>query len=183
MLPGIAAVESLDPAAVVGTPWLRAVAAFLLVVPVGAAVLARYGDLVDRSVEASTDSPFVSTVYGVLAHLGLVFTAGVFSTQLANAGLDPTTLQVGSSAVLGAVLLALAGFGFAVVGAWLVEFRGEGRRWHGLVAASAVGAAGWLLPVFAGVALWILLVSVGVGGPTRRWIHAERTVETETGRQ
>ena len=181
MRPGVTAVESLDPSVLVGTPWLRAAAAFLLVVPVGAAVLARYGDLVDRSVEASTDSPFASTVYGVLAHVGFVFAAGVFSTQLANAGLDPTVLQIGSTAVLGAILLALAGFGFAVLGTWIVEFRGEGRRWHGLVAASAVGAAGWLLPAFAGLALWTLLVSMGVGGPTRRWIHAERTVETETG--
>ncbi len=176
--PGLA-VGGLDLVAVAGTPWFRALAAFLLVVPAGFAVLGRYSDVVDRSVEASLESPFVSVVYGFLAHLVLFFVAGVFSTQLANAGLDPVVLRVGSSATLGVIFLALAGLGFAVLGTWLVDLRGEGQRWHGFVAVAAVGAGVWLLPSIAGLLLWILLASAGVGGPTRRWIHAERTVEAE----
>jgi predicted membrane channel-forming protein YqfA (hemolysin III family) len=177
------AVGGFDPSTFADTPWLRAVAAFLLVVPAGLAVLGRYGGVVDRSVEASLESPFVSVVYGFLAHIVLFFVAGVLSTQLANTGLDPTVLQAGSSATLGVIFLALAGLGFAVLGTWLVDLRGEGQRWHGFVAVAAVGAGVWLLPSVAGLVLWMLLVSVGVGGPTRRWIHAERSVQAEVERE
>jgi len=179
----VLAVDGFDALALASTPWFRAVTVFLLVVPAGFAVLSRHGEYVDRSVEASMEGPFVSLVYGVLAHLGLFFAAGVFSTQLANAGLDPVVLQVGSSVVMGAILLALAGLGFAVIGSWLVQLRGEGQPWHGLVAVAAVGAGGWLLPPIAGIAVWSLVVSVGVGGPTRRWIHAERSVKAEVERE
>jgi len=179
LAPGVAAVDSLDPSSVAGTPWLRAVVAFVLVVPFGAGMLIRYRGVVDRGLGASTESPAVSVVYGVLAHLGILFAAGVFSTQLANAGIDLQTLRIGSSVVLGTVLLALGGLGFAVLGSWLVELRGDGKHWHGLVATSALGAGGWLLPVPAGAAVWMLLVSLGIGGATRKWIHAERSVEAE----
>ncbi len=179
LAPGVAAVDSLEPTAIVGSPWLRAVVVFVLVVPFGAGMLVRYRGVVDRGLDASTESPAVSVVYGVLAHIGILFAAGVFSTQLANAGLDQQTLAVGSTLVLGAVLLTLGGLGFAVLGTWLVDLRGEGKRWHGLVAVSALGAGGWLLPTLAGLAVWTLLVSVGIGGATRKWIHAERSVEAE----
>lgn len=179
-LPAVTA-ESLDLSVLVGSPWLRASVSFLLVLPVGAVVLARYGGLVDRCTDASMEQPLMSLVYGLLAHLMVFFASGVLSLQLTSVGLDQTVLSVGSTVVLGTVFLVFAGLGFAVAGTWLVEFRGEGRRWHGLLAVLGVGAAGWLLPVFAGLALWILLVSVGIGGATRKWIHAERTVESETG--
>lgn len=179
LVPGVAAVDSLDPSAVAGTPWLRAVVVFVLVVPFGVGVLDRYRGVVDRGLDASSESPAVSVVYGLLAHIGILFAAGVFSTQLASAGLDQQTLAAGSTLVLGAVLLTLGGLGFAVLGSWLVDIRGEGKRWHGLVAVSALGAGGWLLPTLAGLAVWTLLVSVGIGGATRKWIHAERSVKAE----
>ena len=179
-VPGIVAAASPDPSVVVDTPWLRAVGSFLLVLPFGGFVLLRYGSLLDRSVDASMSSPFVSTVYGVIAHLAIIFAAGVFSTQLANAGVGQEALTIGSTAVLGAVLLGLAGFGFAVVGTWLTGLRGERRPWQGLVVAAAVGAVGWLVPVLlVGVVMWVLVVSVGIGGLTRRWVHSERTVDSE----
>jgi 4-hydroxybenzoate polyprenyltransferase len=177
-LPGLA-VGSLEPSVVVDTPWLRALGAFLLAVPVGMVLLRNYGSLVDRGVDASTDRPLVSTVYGVMAHLLLFFAAMVVSFQLASTGLDETVVLVVGVAVLGMVFLSLAGFGLAVLGVWLVEFRGEGRPWHGLVAAGAIGAVGWLLPLIAGIAVWMALVSVGIGGSARRWVHAERSVEAE----
>jgi hypothetical protein len=180
---GSSAATAADLSAVAGTPWLRASAAFLLVVPVGVAILSRYGGFVDRSVEASMGSPLVSLLYGVLTQAGLFFVGGVFSTQLANAGLDTAVLAVGSAVVLGAAFLALAGLGFTVVGVWLVERRGAGPRWQGFAAVAAVGATGWLLSPLLGAAVWGLLVSVGVGGPARRWIHAEQSVEAGVDRQ
>ncbi len=183
MLPGTLAATAVDPSTVTGTPWLRAAVAFVLVVPVGVAILGRYSGLVDRSVETSIGSPLLSVLYGVLTHIVLFFVGGVFSTQLANAGLDLAVLTVGSAVVFGAVFLALAGLGFAVLGTWLVERRGAGPRWQGLGAVAAVGAAGWLFPALLGAAVWILLVSVGIGGPTRKWIHAEQSVEAGVDRQ
>ena len=183
MIPEHPAAAAADVSAVTGTPWLRAAVAFVLVLSVGSAILHRYGGLIDRSVEKSVGSPLVSVLYGVLTHIVLFFISGVLSTQLANTGLDPTVLTVGSTVVLGAVFLVLAGLGFAVLGTWLVERRGTGPRWHGLGAVAAVGAAGWLLPAVLGALVWILLVSVGVGGPARSWVHAEQSVEAGVDRQ
>lgn len=183
MLPGTLAATAVDPSTVTGTPWLRATVAFVLVVPVGVAILGRYSGLVDRSVETSIGSPLISVLYGVLTHVGLLFIGGVLSTQLANAGLGTTALTIGSTVVFGAVFLTLAGLGFAVVGSWLVKRRGAGPRWQGLGAVAAVGAAGWLLPALLGAVVWVLLVSVGVGGPARNWIHAEQSVEAGVDRQ
>jgi hypothetical protein len=176
----VAGAASLDLATVLGTPWLRAVVAFLLVLPFGGAVLSRYGGLFERSVDASMDSPLLSLVYGLGAHLAIFFAAMVFSNQLISAGVSQTVLSTGRAAVLGAVMLALAGLGFAVVGAILTDLRGERRPWLGLFVAAAAGVAGLLLSLLAGVAVWVVVVSIGIGGPTRRWIHAERTAELET---
>jgi hypothetical protein len=169
----------LDLSVVLGTPWLRAVGAFLLVLPFGGAVLTRYDGLLERSVDASMDSPVVSLIYGVGAHLAIFFAAMVFSNQLISAGVSQTVLSVGRAAVLGAVMFALAGLGFAVVGTILTDLRGERRPWLGLVVAAAAGVAGLLLSLLGGLAVWVLVVSVGIGGPTRRWVHAERTTESE----
>lgn len=177
-LPGVTGAAPPDPSIVVGITWLRVIVAFLLVLPFGGVILVRYGGLLDRSVDASMERPFVSLVYGVGAHLAIFFAAGVFSTQLASAGVGEDALFVGSTVVLGAVLLTLAGLGFAVVGMILTGLQGERRPWHGLVVAAAVGAIG-LLVVPVGLVVWVLVVSIGIGGPTRRWVHAERTVESE----
>lgn len=177
-LPGLA-VGSLDPSVVVGSPPLRAVATFLLAVPVGMVVLRNYGSRVDRGLDASTDRPLVSVVYGVMAHLLLFFAAMVVSFQFASTDIDETVVLVGGVAVLGVIFVSLAGFGLAVIGTWLAELRGGGRPWQGLLAAGAVGAMGWLLPLVAGLVVWTTLVSIGIGGSAREWVHAERTVESE----
>lgn len=169
-----------DPSVVLGTPWLRAVGAFLLVLPFGGVVLTRYDGLLERSVDASMDSPLVSLIYGVGAHLAIFFAAMVFSNQLLSAGVSQDMLSAGRAAVLAIVMLALAGLGFAVVGAILTDLRGERRPQLGLVVAAAAGVAGLLLlPLLGGLAVWVLVVSVGIGGPTRRWVHAEKTKEAK----
>lgn len=166
--------QSLDPSIVVETPALRAVSSFLLVLLFGGAVLVRYRGLVERSVEASMNSPFVSVVYGVGAHLVVAFAGGVFSTQLANAGVDRTLLQVVGTATFGLAMLVLAGFGFTVLGTSLTERQGERDPWRGLVVLAGVSAIVWLVaPPLVGAAVWVLLVSAGIGGPARRWVHAE----------
>lgn len=166
--------QSLDPSIIIDTPVLRAVSSFLLVLLFGSAVLIRYRGLVERSVEASMNNPFVSVVYGVGTHLVIAFAGGVFSTQLANAGVDRTLLQVVGTATFAAAMLVLAGLGFAILGTSLTERRGERDPWRGLVVFAAVSAIVWLVaPLLVGAAVWVLLVSAGIGGPARRWVHAE----------
>lgn len=177
----VVAVGSVDPIVLFETPWLRASVAFLLVVAVGTALLTRYEGLVDRFRDASMGNPGVSLVYGVMAHILVGFLGGVLWLQVAGVGLGPGVVVVGGAVVFGTVFLFLAGLGFAVVGTWLIDLSGSDRQWHGLVAVSALGAVGWLLPVVAGLAVWTLFVSVGIGGATREWVHAERTVKTEVG--
>lgn len=177
IVPGVTAAKAVEPSVVLNTNWLRAAAAFLLVCSFGAVALTRYGGVVERARDASADSPLRSMLYGLFAHVIIVFASGVFAMQVASRGVDGRLLSVGAVLVVGTVLLALAGLGFAAVGTALVELRGEGQRWHGFVVTAAVGAAGWLLPLIAGLALWVLLVSAGIGGATREWVHAERTVE------
>ncbi|MFB6297788.1 MAG: hypothetical protein ABEH56_04635 [Salinirussus sp.] len=177
----VAAAATPDPSIVADSPALRAVVVFLLVLPFGTVLLFRDDGLVDRSIEASMERPLVSAVYGVGTHFVVFFATGVFSTQLSSAGLGRNVLVAGTTVVLGGVLLALGGLGLTVVGTWLTDLRGERRPWQGFVVAAAVGAAAWLVPpLLVGLAVWILLVSVGIGGPAREWIHDERTPASET---
>lgn len=178
VVPGVAG-GATDPSMLLETPWLRMLLSFLLVVPVGWAMLVRYEGLVDQWREASMDRPFVSLFYGLFGHILVVFVGGVVWLQLLSLGVDLTALLVVGAVALGAVMLGLAGLGFAVVGTSLTELGGMGHRWHGLVVVATVGAVGWVLPVVGGLAVWSLLVAAGIGGATRKWVHSERTVEAE----
>lgn len=178
-LPGAVASRPVDLSTVLETPTLRGAIVFVLAVVAGTAVRYRYADVVDRSVRPSMDSPLVSVIYGFGAHLLIAFAAGVISTQLAAAGVDRTSLRLGSSAAVGLIGLIFAGLGFAVVGSWLTELQGERRPVRGVaVVAALLAIAALLLPPLAAL-LWVLVASVGMGGPTRRWIHAERSVESD----
>ena len=153
-------------------------ASFLLVVAFGGGLLSRYGGVVDRSVEAFLERPLVAAVYGLLAY-GLVGFLGTYAySQLARVGVDVGAVSV----VVGVVVLALTGFGFVVVGTTVTDVLGTRRPWKGLVVGGVLSAVGWLLlPLIAAVVAWTVLAAVGIGGPARKWVHADRSIESELG--
>lgn len=181
IVPGVAAAQ-LDPATIVDAPAsVRAVASFALVLLFGGALLVRYGGFVDRSVDALKERPLISVVYGAIAY-GLVgFGCAYGISQLARLGAGSAVISTVGTALAGAVLLALAGLGFVVVGTLLTELQGHRQPWTGLVVGASVGAVVWFaLPLLAGVVAWLLVTAVGIGGPTRKWIHASQDAPVET---
>lgn len=166
--------QVVDAAAVVGAPApVKALGSFLATTTFGGAVLYRYGPRVDDAVDASTASPLVSALYGVAAYVLAAFTASYLFSQLPRLGLGGAVTGVVGVAVLGLAGLSLGGAGFAVTGAWLAGIAGSDDPWPGLVAIGGVGAAAWLLlPALAALGACLAIGAVGVGGPTREWIHA-----------
>lgn len=178
LLPGLAAAAPLGPSTVAdASPPIRAAASFALVLVFGGAGLWLFADFVDRSIDPAMDLPLQSVVYGVAAHLVLGFVGVYVLSQIARLvpGLDSLVVLV-----VGLLFLSLAGLGFAVAGSAATELAGERRPWHGLVAVAAVVAAAWLvLPLAGGVAVWVAIVSAGVGGRTRLWFHASQTTVSD----
>jgi hypothetical protein len=175
--PGAVAAGPVDPSVVVEAPGrVRAAASFLLVVALGGALLYRHGPLVDRSVEAFMERPLAAAVYGVLAYALVAFLGTYALSQLSRLGVGAATVATG----VGAVVVALTGFGFVVVGTSITDVLGARHPWKGLVVGGALSAVGWvLLPLLAAVVTWTVVAAVGIGGPARKWVHAERTVESE----
>lgn len=172
---GTVALQALDPGVVVDAPApVRAVGSFLLTVLFGGAVIYRHGGRIEEAVDASMARPLLSVVYGLIAY-GLVGFFGVYAySQLARIGVGTTALSLVAVVVLGGLLFSLGGLGFVVVGAWLTELLGIGDPWAGLVGVGLVSAAAWLLlPAAAGLVVWLGIAAVGIGGPTRQWMHAE----------
>lgn len=174
-LTGRVAAQPVDPvAAAQSSVAVRVVGAFLLVLVFGGIVLYRDEAFVDRAVDASMESPLTSIVYGVFAQGGVVFLGGYVWSQLARIGaVGSLAGNVGGILVLVASL-TLAGLGLTVVGAGITEAAGERQLWPGLAIGAGTGAAAWLAPTLAvGLALWVVLVGLGIGGPTKNWIHGQ----------
>ena len=182
VLPGTAVAQPVDPTAIadVATP-IRVVVAFVSVLLFGGALLVRSEGFVDRSVEATMGYPLKSLGYGALAQ-GLVAFFGLYGlSQLTAIGVGGSLLTTAGLAVIAVVWLVLAGLGFVVVGSALTDAAGDRQLWPGLAIGAAIGAAVWLLPtVLLALAAWTVVVSMGVGGPARRWFHDSRGVETDT---
>ena len=172
--------QAVDPSVVLDAPPTRAIGAFVFVALFGGVLLWRFDGFVDRAIDSSMERPAVSTAYGVTAHLCVLFFGVYFFGQVTRLSASGFVVA-GAGAAVAIAVLALAGLGLTVVGARLTELVGERRPWYGLLVGAVLGAAAWLLPVVAaGLVVWTLLVSVGIGGPTREWIHASRTPATET---
>jgi hypothetical protein len=181
-VPGVAAAQPLGPSVVADAPpSARAVASFVLVLLAGGLLLTRYGGFVDRSVDSSKERLLVSVVYGGIAY-GLVAFACVYAySQLARLGVGGAVLSTVAVGAVGAILVAMAGLGFVVVGTLLTELGGQRQPWTGLVVGAAVSAVAWLaLPLVAAVVAWFVVTAVGIGGSTRKWVHAERAPRIET---
>lgn len=165
--------QAVDLTAVTGaSSAVRAAVAFLLVLVLGGVFLWRYDSFVERSMDASMDQPLRSTAYGVAAHVVVVFGGVLLASKLAQypiAGQNPAVVGI----VLGLVLLLLVGsLGFTVVGSTVVELGGQPSRWVGLVVGALIaGGIAVVTPTVAWVA-WLVVVSMGVGGAVRTWVHA-----------
>lgn len=171
------ALQAVDPTIVAETSGLtRAVLSFFLTVFFGGAVIYRYGDRLDDAVDASIDNPLLSVVYGIIAYGGVVFLFGYAYSQLARVGVETGAIAVVAIPAFGGLVLLLGGAGFAVVGAWLASIADFRDPQTGLVAVSIAGGLGWLLlPDAFAVLTWLGIAAVGIGGPVRRWFHAEST--------
>jgi len=181
LLPGVVASQPLDPTAVadVSTP-IRAVGSFLLVLLFGGSLLTFSEGFVDRSVDASMESPLRSIAYGALAQIGLVLVGTYAVGQLAGLGSGNPIVGLVAFWVLALAWLALAGFGFTVVGAGLTEAAGTRQLWSGLAIGAAIAAFVWMLPtVLLGALASVVVVSIGIGGPTKRWLHASMDGDAE----
>lgn len=177
-IPALIPVQVTGPSAVLDAPGpVRALAAFVLVSAIGGVLLWRYGSFVDRSIDASTARPLSSLGYGVAAHAVIAFGAVYLATQLA--GFEVLGQNAGVLGVLGGLLLALlaGSLGFTVVGSIVVGLGRQRRPWYGLLVGAVIaGVAGGLDPLAGGV-LWFVVVSMGIGGPARRWLHADEPWE------
>lgn len=159
----------------------QAALSFVFVLAVGALLASQRGPTVDRAIDRTLDGSPAAVVYGVMAFALVVFLGGYLVTQVSRVGGEAGRL--GGTLVVGAAVLALAGYGYLVVGAYLTEIEGERRVFHGAVVGAALSAVPWLLlstPFAVGV--WLLVAAVGLGSPTRHWIHGARTVESEARR-
>lgn len=151
---------------------VRAAAAFLLVLVAGVALLSVDEAFVDRSLDATVTDPLRAVAYGLAAHMVVLFVGGYAFSQLARlAGAVPFVLALSVLLVV-VPLVVLAGLGFAVVGGAVVEIAGASGPWSGLVLGAAAAALAALAePPLLGAAAWVLVVSAGIGGATRRWFH------------
>ena len=178
---GVAAGQSVDPTVLeaVSGP-VRAVIAFGLVTVVGAGLLFRYTSFVDRSIDASMDQPLSSLLYGIIAFGIVVFLGLLIVIQGSQFGVAVGVVATVGYGVAGALVVLLASLGYVVLGAKLTDFLGPRQPWNGVVFGAAIGAAAWLvLPPVLAAAVWLLGAAVGVGGPTRQWLHADRSVNSE----
>jgi hypothetical protein len=167
--------QSLLPSALTDTPReVQALAAFLLTVLFGGVAVYRYGGRIDDAVEASMSRPVAAVGYGLIAY-GLVAFVVVYAfTQMAAIGVEAAVVGVLGAATLLLFLVSLGGLGFVVVGTWLSRAVGARDPWIGLVGVGLVGAIAWLLlPFVFGLAVWLAMAAVGIGGPARKWIHAD----------
>ncbi|WP_336037593.1 hypothetical protein [Halobacterium yunchengense] len=167
-----------DPSAVAAAPAaVRAVAAFCLVAVVGGLLRWRAADVVDRAQATWTDSVLASLAYGLSTHAVLVF-AGVylankFSTYRlfggasGDAGLAFAVVLVGVAAALG----------FTVVGSTVADLAVGATATQGLLAGAAGAAALAAAPLSVGAVVWFGVVSLGIGGAVREWVHASVDAE------
>jgi MFS family permease len=183
VLPGVATAQQLDPSVVTGAPpHVRALGSVALVGLCGGLVLALRGALVDRAVDDTMGRPTRAVFYGLGAYVFALFLGLFASTLLLQLGVGRTPLGALAVVVLLAGVALLSGLGYAVFGTLLTGLMGTRRPWQGLLVGSAISGVCWLVaPLLPALAAWVLVAAFGVGGPTRTWVHSERTVASRRG--
>lgn len=171
---GLPPMQTLGLDRLLGTPApARAVGAFVLVSAVGGLLRWRYEPFLDRSIEASMSKPVRAIVYGIAAHAVLAFAGVYLASQLAQSGIFGTNGTLVAGILGGLALLLVGSLGFMVVGSILATLSGSWSPWVGVAAGGTIaGVAGLLGPTSGGL-LWFVVVSMGIGGPARRWLHAD----------
>lgn len=152
---------------------VRGLAAFASVAVLGGMLLWRSEPFVERSIDASMDRPLSSLVYGVAAHAVIAFGGVYLINQLTS--LEAFGMNAGAVGVLAGLLVVLlaAALGFTVVGSTAVEFAWGKSYWYGLVVGALVAGVAGFLGSISGATLWFVIVSMGIGGPARNWLHAD----------
>lgn len=158
---------------------VRASLAFLLVLVGGGALLWRFQPLLERSIDSSRAKPVMSLLYGMAAHAVIVFGGVYLGSQLSQLQISGWSLG-GIGVLFGVFLLLLsASLGFTVVGATVVELGWEPRRWPGVVVGALIAGALAVVDPLLGGAAWFVVVSMGIGGPIRTWLHASAVSDLE----
>jgi len=177
--PGVIPTQ-IDPGIIldIGGP-TRAVISFLAVLLVGGLVRARFDGLLDQAVDDVVDRPRVAIIYGLFAY-GLVLFGGLYiSDILLRVGATGTSFGHAVLVFLTVGILAVSGVGFLVVGSIVEDLRSGRQGWLGPFLGATISTVPWLvLPFTASVAVWIALAAFGVGGRTRTWVHATRSIES-----
>ena len=184
VLAGTTSPPPLDPTAVFDLPGpVRGTAAFVLVLLLGGLLVRRFEPFLERSVEASMDRPLASVGYGVAAHAVIAFGGVYLANQLTQAPTGGWNAGVVGVAVGMLLALLAAALGFTVVGSTVAGLWLEERRWAGpVVGALFAGVAATLDPPI-GWLLWFVVVSMGIGGPARKWLHASEGPEVRGARR
>lgn len=178
LAPSATPLQAIGPDAITDTWWpVRALATFVVVAGLGGLLVSRYEPFVDRSIDASMDQPLSSFGHGVAAHAVIAFAAVYLADKFGRFGvLDGNGPMVG---LLVGVLLALAAgtIGFTVVGSTIVELRGDRRHELGLMVGALIASSAVAVATTTGAFLWFVVVSIGIGGAVRKWLHASAVPE------
>lgn len=180
-VPTVARAQSFDPSTLADTSApARALASVVLVGLLGSVLVYRYRGFVDRAVDDTMARPAIAIFYGVFAYALVLFLTMYTLDLVSRVGAAGTPLGLVAVVVLVGGLGALSSIGYVVIGTLLVDLYGGRGPWHGLLLGAILSGVGWLLlPLLGGLAVWLLVAAVGVGGPMRTWVHGERTVTTE----
>ena len=167
------ALSTVDPTVVLDLPSVvRGAGAFAIVLLLGGFVAWRFGSFLARSIEASMERPVVSVGYGAAANAVVVFGGVYLASQFAQLSAGGWNAWVIGVAVGLLLVLLTSALGFTVVGSTVAALWLGDRPWGGpAVGAAIAGLAAALDPLIAGL-VWFVVVSIGIGGPARRWLHA-----------
>jgi hypothetical protein len=153
---------------------------FVSILVAAVLLLSRREAVVDRAVDRATQGLPLAAVYGVIPFATVVFVGGYILSQTTRIGVTSRLLVWVLAAVVVVAMVVLAGLGYLVAGGYVTELEGERRLWTGAVVGAGLSALPWLLlPTLPAAVVWIVVAAVGLGGTTQKWVHGERTVETE----
>lgn len=163
-----------DPAVALDVPGpIRAVSALVGVLVAGGVLIWRSEAFLDRSIRASMARPLVSLAYGVAANAVIAFGAVYLTSQLARLSAFGQSVGFVGIALTLLVVFLTGALGLTVVGSTVVELAWVRDLRAGLLlGASIAGIAGLLDPLVGGLFLFVI-VSMGIGGPARAWLHAD----------
>jgi hypothetical protein len=155
----------------VGLSWTARVFVGFAVFTGGSFVLSRREPgLVDRAISSTTARPVLSGLSGLLAQAVLLLATAYLFSQIWQVSIAGVSIGFGAAGLGLLGLLGIAVLGLTVVATALVGVVKESADelvWPttGLIGAGILGA-----PTVYSAILWVIVVSLGVGGLVRRWL-------------